>query len=72
MATETLEKKSLVLAFEEGMDTKGNPIIKRYLYSNIDASAPSQNLLDAAQAIAGLYKGNIVAFNTIDTNSLSN
>lgn len=71
MAIETLIKKSLVIAMEEGVDEKGNPIIKRYSYSNVKVGTPSQNLLDAALAIASLCKGTVDEFNVVDTKLLA-
>lgn len=70
MASELVVKKSLVLSFEEGIDKDGKPVIKRYTYNNIQIAAPAQNLLDAAQAIADLFKGTPTEFNTVSNNDL--
>jgi hypothetical protein len=70
MASEVLVKKSLALTFEEGVDEKGEPITKRYSYSNIKIDATPQNLYDTAQAIAGLSQGTALDATTINTNDL--
>lgn len=67
---EILEKKSLVLAFQEGVDEKGNPIIKRYTYSNVDSAAAPENFVAGAEALADLYKGTLTEVNTTDSNKL--
>jgi hypothetical protein len=70
MATESLVKKSLALSFQEGIDEDAKPIIKRYSYSNIDTNATAANLLETAQAIASLSKGEALEFTAVDTNAL--
>lgn len=72
MALEELYKKSLVINMNDGMDEDGDPVVKRYSYANIRENATSDELLQAALAIANLYKGTAGIINTIDTNTLSN
>jgi hypothetical protein len=67
---ETLIKKTLVLAIEEGLDEKGKPIVKRYSYANIKNSATAENLSAAAHALADLYNGTPYEFTTVNTNVL--
>jgi len=69
MAMEALVKKSLVLAVEEGLNEKGEPIIKRYTYSNIKGAATPEKLVEAADALADLYNGP-AGFSTVVTNEL--
>lgn len=71
MAEEVKVKKSLVLAFGEGMDDDGKLIIKRYTYTNVKAEAAPQDLFNAAQALAELYAGTVNEFETVDTNALT-
>lgn len=67
---EALQKKSLVLAIEEGMDAKGKAIVKRYTYSNIKKAATPEALYQAAQALLSLYAGSVYEITTVDTNDL--
>lgn len=69
MAMEALVKKSLILAVEEGFNEKGEPIVKRYTYSNIKGSATPDKLIEAAVALADLYDGP-ADFSTVVTNQL--
>lgn len=70
MNRETLIRKTLVLAIEEGLDDKGKPIIKRYSYTNIKNSATPESLSAAAKALADLYHGTPYEFTTVNTNIL--
>jgi hypothetical protein len=70
MAVEALLKKSLVLSFQEGMDEDGEPIVKRYTYSNVVKSATPDALYEAAQALVSLYDGTVDQITTVDTNDL--
>lgn len=70
MASEALVKKALALTFEVGIDEKGEPIKKRYTYSNINVLATSQNVFDASQAIAALTNGVATDATTIYTHDL--
>ncbi|WP_153126080.1 DUF1659 domain-containing protein [Peribacillus tepidiphilus] len=54
MATETLLSKVLRLTFDAGLDEKGEPILKRKSYSNMNISATSEQLYATAVAIASL------------------
>lgn len=69
-AIESLLKKSLVVVLNEGTDEDGKDIMKRYTYSSIKQSAPTENLYQAAVAISGLYTGTVFEINTVDTNLL--
>jgi len=70
MASEFHVKKTLSLAFQDGINADGDPIIKRYSYSNIKKTATPDDLLATAQAIASLCKGTQRGFTTIDNNDL--
>lgn len=70
MNRETLIKKTLVLAIEEGLDEKGKPIVKRYSYANIKNGATAESLSAAAHALADLYNGTPYEFTTVNTNVL--
>lgn len=70
MASEMLDRKSLVLLIEEGMDTSGKPIVKRYTYSNVKADATTESLLETAQAISSLYDGMLSDINVVATSFL--
>ncbi|WP_019241292.1 MULTISPECIES: DUF1659 domain-containing protein [Bacillus] len=54
MANETIVSQQLRLCFQEGFDTKGNPIIKRKSFTKIDESATTAQLIATANAIAVL------------------
>ncbi|MFE8698394.1 DUF1659 domain-containing protein [Cytobacillus sp. FJAT-53684] len=69
MAMEALVKKSLILTVEEGLNDKGEPITKRYTYSNIKGNATPDKLVEAAVALAGLCNGP-ANFSTVITNEL--
>ena len=70
MNRETLMRKTLVVAIEEGLNEKGNPIIKRYTYSNIKNAATPEDLRTAADALAELHKGIPHEYNTVSTSML--
>ncbi|WP_075983664.1 DUF1659 domain-containing protein [Bacillus massilinigeriensis] len=70
MAVEGIVKKALVLSFEEGVNEKGDPIIKKYTYSSVQTDAAPQKLADTATAISSLYKGTPLETTTVDTNIL--
>ncbi|WP_028392387.1 DUF1659 domain-containing protein [Bacillus cihuensis] len=54
MANEILEAVTIRLEFETGLDEEGMPIVKRKSFSNVKTDATSDNILTAAEAIAGL------------------
>lgn len=68
MAMETLVKKTLVVAFAEGIDENGDPIVKRYSYNSVKETAAPDELKQAAIAIANLYNGSLNEVITHDTN----
>lgn len=70
MATELMKKKVLALNVEEGMDENGEPIIKRYSYTNVLPSASAQGLHDAGQALAGLYAGTLTTIEIVSTTAV--
>lgn len=70
MAVEALLKKSLVLSIQEGIDDDGEPIVKRYTYSNVYKDATPDALHEAAQALVSLYDGTVDQITTVDTNDL--
>ncbi|MBA9026144.1 DUF1659 domain-containing protein [Peribacillus huizhouensis] len=54
MANEILEAVTIRLEFETGLDEEGMPIVKRKSFSNVKTDAAPDNILAAAEAIAGL------------------
>jgi len=60
MAVVQLVDSQLRLVFEAGIDEAGNPIYKNKNYNNIDTGATADQLLAAAQAIAGLQSKTLV------------
>jgi hypothetical protein len=70
MASEMLDRKSLVSSFEEGIDTSGKPVFKRYTYSYIKADATPEDLFSTAQAISSLYDGPLSDVSVVATSFL--
>lgn len=70
MATEMLTKKVLVLNVDEGVDEKGEPIVKKYNYANVMSTATPQGFFDAAQALATLYDGTLTTADVVATSAL--
>ena len=54
MAQQVLIDSQLRLVFDMGMDENGKTIFKNKNYNNVKTSATADQLLQAAQAIAGL------------------
>ncbi|MFJ7974403.1 DUF1659 domain-containing protein [Peribacillus sp. NPDC096379] len=72
MAIEILEAVTIRLEFETGMDEKGIPIVKRKSFSNVKTDAASDDILAAADAIAGLQMHPLAKVAQIGTTVLSN
>ena len=49
-------KSSLTIKYKDGVDSKGNDILKTKKYSNIKLTADDQGLLDVATAFNPLMK----------------
>lgn len=56
MAKSTIQTSALRIGFEAGIGAKGELLIKRKVYSNVKPEAGADQLLEAAQAIAGLQE----------------
>lgn len=54
MARSLLQGSKLRLVFESGIDDKGNPILKAKTFSNIKKDAATDQLFQAATAMASL------------------
>lgn len=54
MARSLLQASKLRLVFENGLDDKGNPILKAKTFSNVKKEASTDQLFQAATAIASL------------------
>ncbi|RFU70977.1 DUF1659 domain-containing protein [Peribacillus saganii] len=61
MATQSLMTSTLRIDFENGMNEKGEPIIKRKAFSNIQSGVTADQLLQAAQALASLQVHPVIA-----------
>ena len=72
MANEILEAVTIRLEFETGLDEKGMPIVKRKSFSNVKTDAASDDILAAAEAIAGLQLHPLSKVSQIGTTILSN
>ncbi|MGE8078765.1 DUF1659 domain-containing protein [Peribacillus loiseleuriae] len=72
MANEILEAVTIRLEFETGLDEKGMPIVKRKSFSNVKTDAVSDDILAAAEAIAGLQMHSLSKVAQIGTTVLSN
>jgi len=54
MARSLLQSSKLRLVFESGMDDKGKPVLKAKTFSNVKKEATTDQLFQAATAIAAL------------------
>lgn len=71
MAVTMLMDSQLRLTYENGMDEKGNVLMKRKNYSNIKLTATPDQLLTAAQAIASLQTQSLLLVERNDTNQIN-
>jgi hypothetical protein len=61
MAVQTsLFNTSLSIRYKEGLDERGNDIVKSKKFSNVKVTAVSQDLFDVAQAFSPLLKYPVV------------
>ena len=72
MTIEILEAVTIRLEFETGLNEKGIPIMKRKSFSNVKTDAASENILAAAEVIAGLQLHPLSKVSQIGTTVLSN
>lgn len=52
---EYLQKKSLVMKLDGGINTDGKQVFKSYTYANVDLNADADSIYAAAAALASLY-----------------
>ncbi|WP_050614548.1 DUF1659 domain-containing protein [Bacillus testis] len=72
MATETLLSKQLRLCLQSGIDTQGNPVVKRKSFSNIEGNATVAQLVATAQAIAELQTLPLLSIEQQEIQNLEN
>lgn len=70
MATAVIANSRLRLEFEVGMDDVGKPLLKAKTFSNIQNSATTDQLFQAAQAIGGLSNYTLINIERVDTSDL--
>lgn len=63
---------SIQLKFNVGVDDEGNPILKTKTLSGIKNSASDQDLMDVAQALAGLQQYTLAAVVRVNEGELLN
>jgi hypothetical protein len=71
MANEVLLETQLRLVFDMGMGENGKQIFKSKNYNNVKTSATADQLLQAAQAIAGLQTEVLAFVERDDTNQIT-
>jgi Protein of unknown function (DUF1659) len=71
MANEVLLETQLRLVFDMGMSENGKQIFKSKNYNNVKTSATADQLLQAAQAIAGLQTEVLAFVERDDTNQIT-
>ena len=71
MANEVLLETQLRLVFDMGMGENGKQIFKGKNYNNVKTSATADQLLQAAQAIAGLQTEVLAFVERDDTNQIT-
>jgi Protein of unknown function (DUF1659) len=67
MAEAILIDSKLKLAFETGVNEKGEPVLKSKTFSNIKNEATAEGLLSAAQAVGSLAANPIVSITRNDS-----
>lgn len=72
MATTQLMDTQLRLVFDNGVDSKGKPVVKNKNFNNIDTNATAEELLQAAQAIASLQVKPLIAVERNDSHHITN
>lgn len=63
---------SIQLKFNVGVDDEGNPILKTKTLSGIKNSVSDQDLMDVAQALAGLQQYTLAAVVRVNEGELLN
>jgi Protein of unknown function (DUF1659) len=71
MANQIILDSNLSLVYDMGIDSKGNPILKRKSYSNVKTSATPDQLLQVAQAIASLQTETLTLAERSDKHQLT-
>lgn len=56
MATSTVLQSTLVLSFDNGVDAKGKPVVKRKAFRNIKTAATQDQLYNVASVLAPLQQ----------------
>ena len=70
MATATLTETRLRLAFEVGMNEKGEPVYKTKTLNNINPAATTDQLLQAAQALGVLCSDPLSSIKRADSSDI--
>ncbi|WP_080846319.1 DUF1659 domain-containing protein [Cytobacillus gottheilii] len=71
MAEALLIDSKLKLAFETGLNEKGEPILKSKTFSNIKRDASADGLLSAAQAVGSLTDTPLVSITRNDSYTIA-
>ncbi|MDS1029673.1 DUF1659 domain-containing protein [Bacillota bacterium LX-D] len=61
----------LRIVVENGVDGKGNTILKNITFSKVKTAATDQDVFDTAQALAGLQQRMVQSIHRIGTNDLA-
>jgi len=70
MAQAVLAKTVLRLVFEKGMDEKGKPVFKAKTFTNVKKDATTDQLHQAAQAMASLCNDPLNSIERNDSNEI--
>jgi hypothetical protein len=71
-ASELVTRRTLVLVLYEGKDNNGKDIFRNQTFSNIKYDAETQNMYNAAAAIASLCNGTLSRVETTVTSHIFN
>ena len=72
MATTQLIETQLRLVLDDGVNEEGKPVYKNKNFNNINIAATPDQLLQAAQAIAGLQEKPLVTVERNDSSQIMN
>ncbi|PLT34423.1 DUF1659 domain-containing protein [Bacillus sp. V5-8f] len=71
MASQMVYASTLRVTFETGVNEKGEPQLKRKLFSNIKTDATAEELLKTAQSLTNLQKHTLTEIARQDTATIS-